>query len=401
MKHAQSRVVVLALLTVGLSLPLHAYGGTPTGEHFAQEETTGQSALPEDRQFDDGPYVSWKDASTAVIVCHIDGKVIRREITDITEPIDVSTPSAGVPSIHLDPKPPQPSAGKWPMPSRVLAVSDLEGNYQAFWDFLRGNGVIDKAGHWSWGDGHLVLVGDIVDRGDQVTEILWMIHRLEREAKAAGGEVHYVLGNHETMVMAGDLRYIHPKYEHTSKKIGQEYQELYGPDTELGRWLRSKNSVVVIGNVLFIHAGYSPSLDALGLDVDEINQRIRATTGPPAWPKRDELGPHLIWHQQGPMWYRGYFQRYADGWGGAPTKEEIDSILQRNDVEYIVVGHTVVDDIGWLEEDKRLIGIDVKWSKPEEAEGLLFENGTLIRVDTNSNKSALDIVHKPNAVGIP
>ena len=212
MKYAQSRVVVLTLLTAGLSLPLHAYGGVSTEEHFAQEETTGQSALPETRQFDDGPYVSWKDASTAVVVCIVNGEVTRSVIKDITEPIDVPTPCADVPSIHLDPNPPQPSAAKWPMPSRVLAVSDLEGNYQAFQDFLRGNGVIDKDGHWSWGDGHLVLVGDIVDRGDQVTEILWMIHRLEREAKAAGGEVHYVLGNHETMVMAGDLRYIHPKY---------------------------------------------------------------------------------------------------------------------------------------------------------------------------------------------
>jgi hypothetical protein len=61
----------------------------------------------------------------------------------------------------------------------------------------------------------------------------------------------------------------------------------------------------------------------------------------------------------------------------------------------------VVEDIGWIEENKRLIGIDVKWSKPEEGEGLLFENDTITRVDMNSNRKPLNIVHKPNSVGIP
>lgn len=351
--------------------------------------------------FDDGPYVFWQDPSTAVVVCIVNGEVTRSVVKDITEPVDVPTPCKDVPKIHLDPNSPQPIAASWPMPSRMLAVSDLEGNYQTFVKFLKANGVIDADGHWAWGDGHLVLNGDIVDRGDQVTEILWLIRRLEREADAAGGKVHYVLGNHETMVMAGDLRYIHPKYALASEEIGKTYHDLYGPDTELGRWLRSKNAIVRIGNVLFVHAGYSPALDELGLDVDEINQRIRSTIGPPAWPTRDQLGPHLIWHQNGPMWYRGYFEKYAESWGGSPTPEQIDSILKRNEVDHIVVGHTVVEDIGWLGDNKQLIGIDVKWSKPEEGEGLLFENDTITRVDMNSKRKPLNIVHKPNSVGIP
>jgi len=86
---------------------------------------------------------------------------------------------------------------------------------------------------------------------------------------------------------------------------------------------------------------------------------------------------------------------------GEPTSEQIDSILQRNEVDHIVVGHTVVEDIGWLGDNKQLIGIDVKWSKPNEGEGLLIENGTITRVDMNSKRKPLNIVHKPNSVGIP
>ena len=367
----------------------------------ASSQQEAAPAVADIRALDDGPHVFWQDASTAVILSHVNGKVIRTTVKDITEPITVSTPSADVSSIRLDPALPRPPVEQWALPSKLMVLSDLEGNFKAFKQFLLGNGIIDTDGRWAWGDGHLVLVGDIVDRGAQVTELLWFIRRLEHEAKSAGGEVHYILGNHEAMVMAGDLRYIHPKYEYTSKAFGMEYQDLLGPDTELGRWLRSKNAVERVGNIMFVHAGYSPQLDALELKPEEINSRIRASLGPPAWPKRDQLGPHLAWHQHGPLWYRGYFQKYAESWGGFPTEEQIDSILKRNHVDHIVVGHTVVEDIGWLEENKRLIGVDVKWSKPEEAEGLLFENGTLMRVDTKSKQSELDVVHKPNAVGIP
>ena len=344
------------------------------------------------KAFDDGPYVFWETPTDALLLGHLDGEVVSTRVADITEPVDLRTPYPGVPTVHLDPGGYTPSASTWPMPGRLLVVSDLEGNHDTFLEFLAANGVVDEKGRWAWGDGHLVFDGDIVDRGDQVTEILWLIQRLEREAKAAGGRVHYVLGNHETMVLAGDLRYIHPKYRVTSERMGRSYEALFGPDTELGRWLRSHNSVVRIGDFLFVHAGYSPELDTLGLDRDEINQRIRDTIGPPAWPERDQLGPHLIWHQQGPMWYRGHFDAYADQWGGKPTDEQLDAILERNEAKHIVIGHTVVDDIGWLDAKKRVLGIDVKWSKPGEGEGLLVEDGVIHAVDMTGKKRTIEVI---------
>ena len=71
--------------------------------------------------------------------------------------------------------------------------------------------VIDTDLTWSFGDGHLVIVGDVFDRGPNVTECLWLIYRLEQEASAAGGAVHFLLGNHELMVMRGDLRYLNER----------------------------------------------------------------------------------------------------------------------------------------------------------------------------------------------
>ena len=39
-------------------------------------------------------------------------------------------------------------------------------------------------------------------------KVLDLLMRLESEARAAGGAVHVVLGNHEVMNIAGDLRYV-------------------------------------------------------------------------------------------------------------------------------------------------------------------------------------------------
>lgn len=50
-------------------------------------------------------------------------------------------------------------------------------------------------------------VGDQLDRGDNELRILLLLERLQKEAVAAGGALHVLNGNHETMNVMGDLRY--------------------------------------------------------------------------------------------------------------------------------------------------------------------------------------------------
>lgn len=50
-------------------------------------------------------------------------------------------------------------------------------------------------------------VGDQLDRGDEEIQILYALERLQREAQAAGGALHVLNGNHETMNVAQDMRY--------------------------------------------------------------------------------------------------------------------------------------------------------------------------------------------------
>jgi hypothetical protein len=84
------------------------------------------------------------------------------------------------------------------------------------------------------------------DRGPKVTEVLWFLYGLEAEARAAGGAVHVLLGNHETLVLYDDLRCINSKYAAVAKLLDASHSALFDEQTVLGRWLRTKPMLVQV-----------------------------------------------------------------------------------------------------------------------------------------------------------
>jgi len=107
----------------------------------------------------------------------------------------------------------------YPEPSKLLALSDLEGNFYALKKMLLGAEVINEDYEWIYGDGHIVFIGDIFDRGNNVTQCLWLIYELERQAELQGGKVHMLIGNHENMNLMGKTKYVKDKYTSLSKKL--------------------------------------------------------------------------------------------------------------------------------------------------------------------------------------
>src|SRR6185295_17662986 len=95
---------------------------------------------------------------------------------------------------------------EWDNVERIVAVGDVHGAYDQYLEILKTAGVIDAGGRWSGGKTHFVQLGDIVDRGADSRKALDFNRRLEREAQAAGGHAHLLLGNHEVARMLGDLR---------------------------------------------------------------------------------------------------------------------------------------------------------------------------------------------------
>ncbi|RYQ99206.1 shewanella-like protein phosphatase 1 isoform X1 [Arachis ipaensis] len=93
---------------------------------------------------------------------------------------------------------------------RILAVGDLHGDLKQARSALEMAGVLSSDGQdlWTGGETVLIQVGDILDRGEEEIAILSLLRSLDKQAKAKGGAVFQVNGNHETMNVEGDFRYV-------------------------------------------------------------------------------------------------------------------------------------------------------------------------------------------------
>ena len=263
-------------------------------------------------------------------------------------------------------------AGVWPLAAqrwtdvpRVVAFGDVHGAYSALVELLRATGVVGPDLRWTGGNAHVVSLGDLTDRGPDTRQVLDLVMRLQREAEAAGGRFHVVLGNHEVMNLLGDLRYV-PAAEYAafaaeeSAALRAEAFAAFaaagaGRDTAAGRaqfdapyppgffarraafsaqgrygaWLASLPAIIVINDTAFLHGGLSPVVAAEGLDV---NAKVRDALAR-SFADAPELG------ENGPLWYRGSV--YCK-----PLLEEatFDAALARLGVARAVVGHTPTGD---------------------------------------------------------
>ena len=249
----------------------------------------------------------------------------------------------------------------------VVATSDFHGQYDVMMSLLKNNGVVNNKLQWSFGRGHFVITGDVFDRGDKVTEILWFLYRLEKEAEIAGGKLHLLLGNHEVMVLNGDLRYLHPKYVEVATKLNQPFEQLYGKGTVLGDWLRSKPVLVKINNMLFAHGGFHPSLAQEKRTLKSINNVFKSNLVKSELAKPREGWGKYLHKSNGPIWYRGYFK--DDG----ASAQEIDLLLEHFDISHLVVGHTSQKQVE-TRHHGRVIAIDSSIKKGSYGE-LLFVDG--------------------------
>ncbi len=186
---------------------------------------------------------------------------------------------------------------------RVVAVSDIHGAYGAMVETLQNVGILDQELAWSGGTSRLVIVGDILDRGPRSRDVMDLLMRLEGEAQAAGGYVHVLIGNHESMNMIGDMRYVSKEeygafaddetteqrdrwfraYMRRQPMPRDEVQlrerfdgtfppgffalrKALGPDGKYGQWLLQKPIIAVINGTAFVHGGLSPLVAEYGLD---------------------------------------------------------------------------------------------------------------------------------------
>ena len=335
----------------------------------------------------DGPYVFWMDNRVVVQYVSNDQKISQQyEIKDSMEIADSYEESSDTYSISAHP--PATESDYYSGVSKIIAIGDIHGTFDSFINLLLEFEIIDSDLDWNWGDGHLVITGDIFDRGPGVNEALWFVHQLEIEARQDGGWVHFLLGNHEIMVLRGDNRYVNEKYTRVvSRKLKIKVSDLYGPETELGRWLRTKNVIEKINDIIFVHAGISPALLQRDYTIRMVNDRIRETLDVRDYTIQLEEELKFLYGYEGPLWYRGYIR----DWQEIPMaeKDQVISILDFYGASTLVVGHTTMDQITSFYSGL-VYAIDTGIYKGSKGEALLWENDSFFRLNISSGKELLN-----------
>ena len=366
---SKAMIISLPVLMLGLLMP--------------DEKCQNVKKSEADEQ-NDGPYVLYKGEKVFVkyIMKSKKGKSVLSDSTYLSDKdqisLSVATDEPGKAfsvklknSIEIE-------NSEYPDVQKFLALSDIEGNFSAFRKLLQAAEVIDSDFNWTFGDGHLVLTGDFVDRGEHVTEVLWLIYSLEEKAKAAGGHVHFILGNHEIMNLSSDLRYVNKKYWENVTLLNEKFETLYGENSEIGRWLRSKNIMENIGGVLFLHAGISPEVNQLPLSIAGVNEKSRPFFADTTYNYPPPVD--MLFYESSPFWYRGYYMGKRKA-----SYQQIDSTLKKFGVSYISTGHTVVADTISVWYNGKIINTDLHHASGK-SEALLLEDGKFYRVNAEGKK---------------
>jgi hypothetical protein len=231
------------------------------------------------------------------------------------------------------------------MPKRLVAIGDLHGDLGGARAALRAAGAIDDRDRWIGGDLVVVQTGDVLDRGDDEQAILDLIARLEGEARAAGGAVIMLLGNHELMNAAADFSYVTPggmrdfddapgvdpspsRYARIPAEVRGRIAAL-GPGGAYARRLAQHDVIAIVGDTVFSHAGV---LGDWVTQVDEVNRSARCWLDGQAGGL--DATPPVLTSERSPVWTRALGGSEADC-------EAAKAALAALGAKRMVVGHTV------------------------------------------------------------
>ena len=347
-----------------ISITISGYSQTITGSE-ENEESKELGIKADSLKINDGPYV-FIENDVLIEKSIIDGKVFSKEL-----PLDAYR-------IEFTPE-----ESTYEDVENIVVLSDIHGQFDLAIEILKNNKIIDNNLNWNFGNGHLVIVGDIFDRGPKVTETLWFVYHLEKQALESGGKVHFTLGNHEYMILHKDLRYLNSKYRVTSYLLKTNYTDLFNNQTVLGRWLRSKPTVLKINKDTYVHGGLSKAFLSLGYNIENVNKLMRESIDI----SKEELKATSFYdnyyRSSGPIWYRGYFNDNL-------PNSEIKEILRLIKSKHIIVGHCSNEEVVQLYNEK-IFGVDSSIKNGIYGEVLLINGKEYVRGTMEGKKESFKI----------
>jgi len=237
-----------------------------------------------------------------------------------------------------------------PRVRRLVAIGDLHADIDAARKAFQLAGATDAAGAWIGGDLTVVQMGDVIGRGSDDLAVLNFVLDVRAKAKAAGGVVHVLLGNHEVFAARPDHRWVNPdafaafdgvpglnlRHPRLARVPVMERARsaAFMPGGPYATRLSDFPAVLRVGDTIFAHGGVTPMWARYGMD--RINDDVRAwlsgrTDEPLATQGLDDGSA-----DDGVMWSR-HFAAGQDEQACAMLKESLSILGARR----MVVAHTV------------------------------------------------------------
>lgn len=320
------------------------------------------------------------------------------------------------------------------LPPRLVVLGDLNAQHALLERYLFELKLTKKDGSWAGGRAIFVQMGDIPNRGAGARAAMDLMIALRPQALEAGGDVIWLLGNHEVMSVLGHEAYVTAEeylefarsdeldrfylgrtrfvyellgapdvagvveplggrmraWEEANAPGKESYRKAMGPQGKYGRYIRRLPVAFRIGRILFIHGGLSPRWAQYGL---EGLARISRDT----WAEKprfyQELDPQGIFRDPlGPLWHRVYCVAKAK-----LVRRDLATALDIVGADHMIVGHTRTDSVDngkpstpLVRQRGRVIMTDVGLGDPGEAGcALVIERGWIEAWSPSGAKSRI------------
>lgn len=325
------------------------------------------------------------------------------------------------------------------LPARVVVIGDLNAQHDLLERYLLGLKLVKKSGAWAGGRTVLVQMGDIPNRGSRARAAMDLMIRLRAEARDAGGEVYWLLGNHEVMTMLGNEAYVSadeymefasveeidrfytartrfvyellgsPEEPQFVEPLGgriraweeahapgkDEFREAMSPDGYYGRYIKTLPVAFKLGKIAFVHGGLSPTWAELGLEGLQARADEDWADVPRFYQLLDPNG--LFRDPLGPLWHRAYCVSNAQ-----VVKDDLREALDLVGAKQMFVGHTRTDTIEhgrpsvpMVRHRGRLVMTDVGLGEPGEPGcALIVERGRVEIWSPGGSKARLTTVKR-------
>jgi hypothetical protein len=253
--------------------------------------------------------------------------------------------------------------------SEIVALGDVHGGYDRLVHLLTAGGLIaadgGKPGGYVWAGGQRILVctGDLIDKGDKSIEVLDLMMSLEEQARAAGGEVVVMLGNHEAEFLADPSNDKAVEFRAELSAKGIDPAAIASGASPYGAWLKNRPFAAKVNDWFFAHGG-----NTNGESIAELSADFKKAVDAGKWDAKSIIGEDSLLEAR--LWWEQ----------GDHSKKLIEKYLEAVGANHIVFGHdpSAFGDKGVMtaEKDGRLILIDVGMSPAID-----YSQGALLFID--------------------